>query len=194
MRREVELQVQDIGNSRTMTGAYALSLVEVEGERAFSIIIGISEAQAIAMQMKGIVPPRPLTHHLFAHTLERLGAELSRILIYRMNEGVFYANLYLRTADGEEIEIDARTSDAIVLALRMGAPILIYEDILEECRQAEEAQVAAAAPQSEETASASRENHLELLRASLQKAIEEEDYEKAARLRDIIKEKEQEQS
>ncbi len=132
-KKKIELQVLNISNSQAQAGAYALVLGEVGGERQLPIIIGATEAQAMVIEMKGIVPPRPLTHNLFASVLEVLGVKLMRILIYKVDNGVFYSYLYMK-AEETILRIDARTSDAVALALRMNAPIFVYEDILEaEC-------------------------------------------------------------
>ena len=132
-KKKIELQVLNISNSQAQAGAYALVLGEVGGKRQLPIIIGATEAQAMVIEMKGIVPPRPLTHNLFASVLEVLGVKLMRILIYKVDNGVFYSYLYMK-AEETILRIDARTSDAVALALRMNAPIFVYEDILEaEC-------------------------------------------------------------
>ena len=132
-KKKIELQVLNISNSQAQAGAYALVLGEVGGKRQLPIIIGATEAQAMVIEMKGIVPPRPLTHNLFASVLEVLGVKLMRILIYKVDNGVFYSYLYMK-AEETILRIDARTSDAVALALRMNAPIFVYEEILEtEC-------------------------------------------------------------
>ena len=132
-KKKIELQVLNISNSQAQAGAYALVLGEAGGERQLPIIIGATEAQAMVIEMKGIVPPRPLTHNLFASVLEVLGVKLMRVLIYKVDNGVFYSYLYMK-AEETILRIDARTSDAVALALRMNAPIFVYEEILEtEC-------------------------------------------------------------
>ena len=131
MDKKVELQVINITNSQAQVGAFAMLLGEVEGERQLPIIIGPAEAQATALYLKGIKTPRPLTHDLFITTLTVLGASLIRVLIYKAKDGIFYSYVYLKK-DEEIIRIDARTSDAIALAVRADCPILIYESILEQ--------------------------------------------------------------
>ena len=111
-KKKIELQVLNISNSQAQAGAYALVLGEVGGERQLPIIIGATEAQAMVIEMKGIVPPRPLTHNLFASVLEVLGVKLMRILIYKVDNGVFYSYLYMK-AEETILRIDARTSDAV---------------------------------------------------------------------------------
>lgn len=186
-RKKIELQVLNISNSQAQAGAYALVLGEAGGERQLPIIIGATEAQAMVIEMKGIVPPRPLTHNLFASVLEVLGVKLMRVLIYKVDNGVFYSYLYMK-AEETILRIDARTSDAVALALRMNAPIFVYEDILEtECLKTGESStgpvVGGNDPDKEELL---QEDTAGILKAALQKAIEEEDYERAAQLRDQI--------
>lgn len=184
-KKKIELQVLNISNSQAQAGAYALVLGEKEGERQLPIIIGASEAQAMLIELKGIVPPRPLTHNLFASVLEILWVKLMRVLIYRVDNGVFYSYLYLK-ADEAIVRIDARTSDAIILALRMKAPILIYEDILNaECLKlgGNTDPMDGLAPEQDELL---QEDKLEMLNNALQDAVNEENYELAAKLRDQI--------
>lgn len=184
-KKKVELQVLNISNSQAQAGAYALVLGEMDGKRQLPVIIGASEAQAMVIEMKGIAPPRPLTHNLFASVLEVLGVHLMRVLIYKVDNGVFYSYLYLKVKEGETIlRVDSRTSDAVALALRMNAPIFIYEEILE----AERLKTGENTDNDKESdhEELSREDALEILKAALQKAVEEEDYEHAALLRDQI--------
>ena len=123
----VKLSIKGISYSQTQNGAYALILNEVDGERKLPIVIGAFEAQSIAIALeKEIKPPRPLTHDLFITSLTILGASLIRVLIYKAKDGIFYSYIYLKK-DEEIIRIDARTSDAVALAVRADCPILIYE-------------------------------------------------------------------
>ena len=114
----------NISNSQAQAGAYAMVLGEINGMRQLPVIIGSAEAQSMMIEMRGIVPPRPLTHTLFASVLKVLGATLLRVLIYKVDNGVFYSYLYMKTEE-TILRIDARTSDAVALALRMDAPIFI---------------------------------------------------------------------
>ncbi len=170
--------------------------------RTLPIFIGIPEAQAIAVQLRGLQPPRPLTHDLFKTVMERLGGDLRRVEIYKLEDGVFYAHLVLHTDSGE-IKIDARPSDAIALALRCSALILAARELFEE------AGVVVAAEQeapSEDGAESAPEtslpeglfggggglgetpaDELARLQAELDAAIRDERYEDAARLRDEIR-------
>jgi len=127
--KRIKLNVLGISYSQTQSGAYALVLTEEEGERRIPIIIGGFEAQAIAIQLEGLTPPRPLTHDLFYNFASAFRISLREVEIYRLEEGVFYAKLICRNS-GREITIDARTSDAIALALRFKCPIYTNEDIM----------------------------------------------------------------
>lgn len=184
-KKKIELQVLNISNSQAQAGAYAMVLGEINGVRQLPVIIGSAEAQSMMIEMKGIVPPRPLTHTLFASVLKVLGAELLRVLIYKVDNGVFYSYLYMK-AEETILRIDARTSDAVALALRMNAPIFIYDDILEaECLKAEHGTPTGENRDAGKDAVAQKKT-LEQLKAALQDAIDKEDYERAAQLRDII--------
>lgn len=188
-KKKIELQVLNITSSQEQAGAFAMVMGEVNGPRKLPVIIGAAEAQAIIIEMKGIIPPRPLTHNLFASVLEVLGVVLMRILIYRVENGVFYTYLYMK-ADETVLRIDSRTSDAVALAIRMNAPIYIYEEILEAERMKTEDGITfedSAYP----AGNSDKEEVLENLRAELRKAIEEENYERAAQLRDIINQQQQ---
>lgn len=182
-KKKVELQVLNISNSQAQAGAYALVLGEVDGKRQLPVIIGASEAQAMVIELKGIVPPRPLTYNLFASVLEVLGVQLMHVLIYKVDNGVFYSYLYMKE-DETILRIDARTSDAVALALRMSAPIFIYEEILETEQLKTEKNTDN--DHENEQEDLSKDNALDILKAALQKAVEEEDYEHAALLRDQI--------
>lgn len=190
MDKKVELQVINITNSQAQVGAFAMLLGEVDGERQLPIIIGPAEAQATALYLKGIKTPRPLTHDLFTTSLTVLGASLIRVLIYKAKDGIFYSYIYLKK-DEEIIRIDARTSDAVALAVRADCPILIYESILEqEClhMSAEERNRSEETDDdegSEEEHSSSAPTSISLEEA-LQQAIKDENYELAAQIRDQI--------
>lgn len=180
-RKKVELQVSKLSSSQTQAGAYILVLSEVGTRRDLPIIIGTAEAQAIMLELRGIMPPRPLTHVLFASVLEALGVRLLRAIIYKAEKGIFYTYLYLRS--GEMIlRVDSRTSDAVALALHMKAPILTYEDILDKGNSAENIHDDRLATGTEND----RIINIDWLKEALQKAIDQEDYEQAAILRDQI--------
>jgi hypothetical protein len=128
----IQLNIKGISYSETQTGAYALILNEVDGKRRLPIIIGGFEAQSIAIALeKELKPKRPLTHDLFKNFAERFSVYVKQIIIHKLVDGVFYSSLICERDKIEEI-IDSRTSDAISMALRFGAPILIYDSILKQ--------------------------------------------------------------
>lgn len=187
MDKKVELQVLNITNSQAQVGAYAMLLGEVDGERQLPIIIGPAEAQSTALCLKGVKTPRPLTHELFVTCMHVLGAGLLRVLIYKAKEGVFYSYIYLRREE-EIIRIDARTSDAVALAVRSGAPVYIYDSILErECLRinADDEQEERIDNDDDDGSQIDSVSFISLKKA-LEQAIKEENYELAARLRDEI--------
>ena len=128
---KVMVDILGLSPSPSSPGAYALILKETEGERRLPIIIGQFEAQAIALELEGIKPPRPLTHDLVKNVLDSLGNVLSDVLISELRDGTFYARL---NVEGNSLnhEIDARPSDAIAIAIRFGAPIYVAETVMEE--------------------------------------------------------------
>ncbi len=197
-KKTIELEVLNISNSQEQAGAFALLLGEINGSRRLPVIIGSAEAQSMLITLKGIVPPRPLTHNLFASCLEILGVTMVRALIYRVDNGVFYSYVYFK-AEETVIRMDARTSDAVSMALRMKAPIFIYEDILEmEQLKADLENIpSGSSSQSDNNPTIEKdqflnEDSLEMLQEALQKAVIEEDYERAAKIRDEISKREKE--
>jgi len=127
----IRLNIKGISYSQTQNGAYALILSEENGSRKLPIVIGAFEAQSIAIALeKEIMPPRPLTHDLFKTFANRFDIVVKQVIIHKLLDGVFYSSIICERHDIEEI-IDARTSDAIALALRFQAPIFTYEAILE---------------------------------------------------------------
>src|SRR6056297_739978 len=127
---KVKLNVLGISYSQTQSGAYALVLSEEEGARRIPIIVGGFEAQAIAIELEGLSPPRPLTHDLFKKFSDSFGIRLLEVNIHKLEEGVFFANVLFDNGD-RQMTLDARTSDAIALALRFKCPIYTTEEILE---------------------------------------------------------------
>ncbi len=127
--KKVKLEIVGLSYSQTQTGAYALVLGEAKGKRRLPIIIGGFEAQAIAIELEKMTPSRPLTHDLFKSFAEGFNINVSEVVIYNLVEGIFFARLICQNA-GKEVEIDARTSDAIAIAVRFNCPINTYEFIL----------------------------------------------------------------
>ncbi len=203
----VRLKIKGISYSQTQNGAYALILNEVDGERKLPIVIGAFEAQSIAIALeKEIKPPRPLTHDLFKNFSDRFNIVIKQVIIHKLVDGVFYSSIICERDKIEEI-IDARTSDAIALALRFNAPIFTYKTILDKAgiflkfsskdKEKEEGDDSSIMVdeilQEGETveidpgsATPYKELSLEELYQELDKAVANEDYEKAAQLRDEI--------
>ena len=199
----IRLNIKGISYSQTQSGAYALILSEENGERKLPIVIGAFEAQSIAIALeKDICPPRPLTHDLFKNFSERFNIVIKQVIIHKLVDGVFYASLICENNNIEEI-IDARTSDAIALALRFSAPIFTYKNILDkagvilkidnvrEGKKIEDSLVFESEPSkgnkmkvpADETF---KDLSLSDLKDLLKKAVQGEDYEVAAKLRDEI--------
>ncbi len=192
---KVELKFLRITYSHTHAGAYALILSELHGDRRLPIIIGGVEAQAIAIQVENIRPARPLTHDLFKNFCDELGIQLVEVVINDLVEGIFHAKLMLEQ-DGRTVEVDARSSDAIALALRFACPIYTYEFILAaaglkmEEGEEEHENPGTAAQETPEPRTNLRSASPEDLRKMLQEAIDAEDYEGASKLRDELKRRE----
>ncbi len=183
---KVRLEIFRMTYSQSQSGAYALILGEVGGNRRLPIIIGGFEAQAIALGLEKMKPPRPLTHDLFRNFSAFYGIELIEVVINKFHEGVFHAILRC-DKEGVVSEIDARTSDAVALAIRFQCPVYTYESILEEAGivlEDESPEAELDIPEEEETPFS--EYLLSELEEMLQKAIENEEYEKASQLRDEI--------
>jgi bifunctional DNase/RNase len=205
----VKLTIKGISYSQTQNGAYALILNEVDGDRKLPIVIGAFEAQSIAIALeKEIKPPRPLTHDLFKNFADRFDIVVKQVIIHKLVDGVFFSSIICERDKIEEI-IDARTSDAIALALRFSAPIFTYKNILDKAgiflqmNSLEEEKTDTEKegslsdleifgdledpiPNVEEYSS----NSLEELYSKLDEAVQNEDYEKAAKIRDEISKKE----
>lgn len=188
---KVRLEIVGLSYSQTQSGAYALVLGEVGGKRSLPIIIGGFEAQAIAVELESMTPTRPLTHDLFKSFAISFGIKVNEVVIYNLNEGIFYAKLVCEK-DGQITEIDARTSDAIALGVRFKCPIYTFENILASAGILldENTDFGSDISEDEETTTAEKGSlsayTIEELQIQLSEAIEEEDYEKASRLRDEI--------
>ncbi|MDR0977144.1 MAG: bifunctional nuclease family protein [Prevotellaceae bacterium] len=173
-----------------------LGEAEKDGYRRFALSIGLSEAQAIVMELRETFPPRPMMYQLFAGYLEATGVQMMRALIYKVEEGLFYSYIYLKV-DGAIMRMDARTSDAVLLALRMKAPIYVYEEILDELFKSQSIETGRIAPMGDaldpNTDDFFTGDSIELLEQELQKAIKNEDFERASRIRDEINNRRQQQ-
>lgn len=128
--KKIELEIVALSHSVTQTHSYAVVLGEVNGVRKLPIVIGGFEAQAIAVALERMQPTRPLTHDLFANFMSTFGVDLGEVIIYKLEEGIFFAKMVCQTSD-ETIEIDSRTSDALALAVRTNCRIFTYEHILD---------------------------------------------------------------
>ncbi|MBI5325938.1 MAG: bifunctional nuclease family protein [Ignavibacteriae bacterium] len=189
---KVQLVVLGLSASPASNSAYALILKEVDGNRRLPIIIGAFEAQAIALEMEGVVPPRPMTHDLLKNLIDSFDSNLTEVYVNELREGTFYAKLIF---DEGEFEIDARPSDAIALAVRFNAPIFVKGDILDETGlipQGEEPGIDGGEEDAYLRNQSQVDKHrpktkAELLQTQLEKAVKDENYEKAALLRDELR-------
>jgi len=196
----IKLNVLGISYSQTQSGAYALVLTEEDGERRIPIIIGGFEAQAIAIQLEGLQPPRPLTHDLFHNFARAFKIKLLEVTIHKLEEGVFYSKLLCDNGQ-QQLVIDARTSDAIALALRFKCPIYTTEEIMAQAGilldlEESEEELDNLVEDSSDNPSASETNpyqemSLKELKDLLSQSIRTENYEKASQIRDEIKRREQ---
>ena len=189
---KIALEIKGLLYSESQSGAYVLVLGDKHSTRRLPIVIGNNEAQSIALGLEGNKPSRPMTHDLFKKFAETYAVDLLEVVITRFREGVFYAMLVCK--QGEDLSmIDARPSDAIALAVRFGCPISVYENVMEEAGiEMEEVHEMEKAeePEPEFKTEDSLENlSVDQLQQLLQMAIDEENYEKAAQLRDLINSK-----
>jgi len=196
---KIKLEILGLSSSQSQSGSFALVLGEEGGVRRLPIIIGMFEAQAIAIEIEKIIPNRPMTHDLFKSFAHQFEFTVEEIIIYDLKEGVFFARIVCKSG-GKTVEIDSRPSDAIAIGLRFGSSIYTYEKILNEAgvvlsEEDEEVDLKEASkPKKEpkaEPVRSSKEKSLkdhttESLNAMLKKALEKEDYERAAKIRDEL--------
>ena len=183
----IELKIIGISYSQTKTGAYALVLKEIDGDRRIPIIIGASEAQAIAIELEKLKPTRPLTHDLFVTLASSFAISVIEIHIIKFDKGIFYSELLCERGSGK-IRIDSRTSDAIALALRFRCPIFATEEIVDEAGIVLETSgenLKKTTKKSDKKTNLKSKN-LKQLQELMDKAIEKEDYEFASLIRDEI--------
>lgn len=186
----VQVDIIGLSTSPSSGGAYALVLGEVDGSRRLPIIIGAFEAQAIALELEKIQPPRPMTHDLIRDLYDAVGGEVTDIVIDELREGTFFAKIRY-TVNGSDEHLDSRPSDAVAVAVRVGAPIFVSEAVLEEAGipidEADElAEIESSSEEEPEEQKDEPKTDLERLQAALAKAISEENYERAASVRDEI--------
>lgn len=197
---KIKLHIKGLSYSQTQSGAYALVLGEDEGDRRLPIIIGGFEAQSIAIALeKEVSTPRPLTHDLFKSFADHFNIVLKEVVIHKLQDGVFFSILICENENGEQV-LDARTSDAVALAIRFNCPIYTYKEILDkagiilkEGNQPAASQGSRPGEKSQEKGSATsskstnlKNQSMDKLNQMLDKAVKNEDYEMAARIRDEI--------
>jgi len=195
---KIQLEILGLSSSQSQSGSFALVLGETDGNRRLPIIIGMFEAQAIAIEIEKIIPNRPMTHDLFKSFGHSFNYTIKEIVISDLKEGVFFAKIVCEN-DSKTVEIDARPSDAIAIGLRFNAPIYTYEKIMTDAgiiltdESEDEASDLTAEIKKDEpkTTTASEEKPLkdhsyDKLKEMLNKALEEENYEKAAKIRDEL--------
>jgi bifunctional DNase/RNase len=197
--KKIKLEIVGLSYSQTQSGAYALVLGESKGKRRLPIIIGGFEAQAIAIELEKMTPSRPLTHDLFRSFADTFSINVKEVLIYDLIEGIFFAKIVCENGTTEG-EIDARTSDAIALAVRFNCPVYTYEFILSQAgivldddKEAPASEEGELTEQEEEELLAEVTSGNDFGRKSdkelgemLNKALEEENYERASRIRDEL--------
>jgi len=200
--KKIKLEILGLSSSQSQAGSFALVLGEAEGNRRLPIIIGMFEAQAIAIEIEKIVPNRPMTHDLFKSFANSFHFHVEEIVISDLKEGVFFAKIVC--TDGlKKSEIDARPSDAIAVGLRFDAPIFTYENILaeagivltdeeeeedkeEEKGEAKQESKVKVKKESSKKGDDYKSYSIEKLNELLKSAIEKEDYERAAKIRDEL--------
>ncbi len=187
--KKIELDIVALSHSVTQSHNYAVVLGEIGGDRRLPIVIGGFEAQAIAVAMENMSPNRPLTHDLFKNALDTFNIILKEIVINNLLDGIFYAQLVCEQ-DGKEIKIDSRTSDAIAMAVRFGCPIFTFQFIMEAAGVVLDDSENDKLMKSEVKTGSSKnklENYsLKALEKMLEEVLHDEDYEKAAKIRDEI--------
>ncbi|MBM3167813.1 MAG: bifunctional nuclease domain-containing protein [Algoriphagus sp.] len=195
MEQLVELEILGLSSNHSQSGSFTLVMGEVGGIRRLPIVIGMFEAQAIAIEIEKIVPNRPMTHDLFKSFSDSFNFQVEKVVISEMKEGVFYAKIHCKNTS-TVVEIDSRPSDAIAIAVRFGASIFCSEKVMSEAgieftEEDADEEVKKPTKSASPKASASKESSLkdfslDKLNTLLEKAIANEDYEKAARIRDEI--------
>lgn len=196
MDAEIKLTITGLVYNQTVVGTYGLVLSETEGNRRFSVMIGEPEAQSIALKLNGKKPPRPLTHDLIFNLLNLYGSKLEKVLIYNMVNDVFYSELHIKNGENSFV-LDARTSDAVALAVRSDSPIYIKSEIIDIVGTVIDSEPEADVFDKDEVDAEELTNDeldllsLEDLNEILNMAVKEEKYELAVNIRDAIKRKEE---
>ena len=186
--KKIDLEILDIALSGSSSGAYALVLGEAKGKRKLPIVIGGAEAQSIAIELENMRPSRPLTHDLMKNTLSAFGMEVTEVLIHKMVEGIFYAQLTVTDGIREE-HIDSRSSDAVAVAVRFGCPIRCSQQVMDEAGvdlEGNEGEFVAEEKEAKPRPSKKKEVTVEELQKQLDEAIATENYELASELKKRI--------
>lgn len=188
--KKIRLNIESLVYSQTQSGAYVLVLIEENGSRKLPIVIGSAEAQAIAIALEGMSPPRPLTHDLFVNFASAFNINLDEVLITKLEEGIFYSELICDSL-ANKIKIDSRTSDAVALAIRFKCPIYADEEVLKHAGISSTDYSSADVSMEDKTISDEKDNELsakslEDLKKLLSEAINNEEYEYASKIRDEI--------
>lgn len=190
--KKVKLEIIALSHSITHSHNYAIILGEAEGIKRLPIVIGGFEAQSIAVALENMIPSRPLTHDLFKNTLESFNIELKEVIINQLMDGVFYSKLVFEK-EGKPYQIDSRTSDAIAMAVRYNAPIYTYSSIIEIAGvEMEDTFLGDKLPDKQKASTSEFKNKplnelsVPQLKTLLDKTLEREDYERAAKIRDEI--------
>lgn len=196
----IQVDIIGLSTSPSSGGAYALVLGEIDGNRRLPIIIGAFEAQAIALELEKIQPPRPMTHDLLRDTFDAVDIDVSEVVIDELREGTFFAKVRYQH-NGEAHQLDSRPSDAVALAVRVDAPIFVAPEVLDEAGIAADEEDVSALAEAESGGGSEGEeeerqpvSRLQRMENELEKAVEEENYEKAAELRDEIEALKREQN
>lgn len=190
--QKIPCEILGLSSSPATGGAYAILLKEIDGKKRLPIIIGAFEAQAIALEIEGIKPPRPLTHDLLKQLTDSLGATVLEIIIDELKDNTFYAKIILEVS-GFSQELDARPSDAIALAVRTQAPIYVAETVMDSAafvpsdESGETSNINSIPEVSDSKKPPTKEAKLAALQNKLREAIDGEEYERAAKIRDQIK-------
>ncbi|RLD75480.1 MAG: hypothetical protein DRJ10_15185 [Bacteroidetes bacterium] len=192
--KKVQLNIESLVYSQTQSGAYVLVLIEEKGNRKLPIVIGSAEAQAIAIALEGMSPPRPLTHDLFVNFASAFNINLDEVLITKLEEGIFYSELICDSL-ANRVKIDSRTSDAVALAIRFKCPIYADEEVLKQAGISSTDFSSEDITLEEEVIIKEEDHELNLkslkdLKKMLSEAINNEEYESASRIRDEINRRE----
>ncbi len=192
--KKVRLNIESLVYSQTQSGAYVLVLIEENGSRKLPIVIGSAEAQAIAIALEGMSPPRPLTHDLFVNFASAFNINLDEVLITKLEEGIFYSELICDSL-ANRVKIDSRTSDAVALAIRFKCPIYADEEVLKHAGISSTSYTSSDTLVGDDNPKDEKTNELNLksiedLKKMLSDAINNEEYENASKIRDEINKRE----